>query len=159
MRRQFLTISMVTCILGASPAALAQSVQERAAAIVSPKISAILREFPTGGPELRAAIASAIEDDPSLTNDAIFVANTANTSQSQAIRSGLADAADFFATISSNAALDAERRIRAALELGNLNAGAQTYMLLIPETAQGFPGFGNADRIPAGCVSPSRPGC
>src|SRR5713226_9528832 len=116
MRKYLLAVCVVACILGVSPPAPAESfdAQDRSVGTARPKITALLTEFPAGGPWLRAAIARAVEADPSLTADAIFVAGIANTYQRQAIRLGLADAANSFANIGS-AALNAERQIRTAL--------------------------------------------
>jgi hypothetical protein len=158
MRKYLLAACAVTCILGALPPASAESfdAQDRSVGTANPKIAALLTEFPAGGPWLRAAIARAVEADPSLTADAIFVANSANTYQRQAIRLGLADAANSFANIGS-AGLNAERQIRTALGPGDPDARAGVGLL--PELAQGVPGFSKAGAATTGCVSPSRPGC
>jgi len=165
MRKYLLAVCVVACILGVSPPAPAESfdAQDRTVGTVSLEITALLTEFPAGGPWLRTAIARAVEANPSLTADAIFVASTANTCQGQAIRLGLADAANSFANIGSASARSAERRIRTALGAGNPATRAGVCLLQVPELAQGVPGFSNTGEDPpdppSRCVSPSRPGC
>lgn len=160
MRKYLLAACAVTCIFGVSPPAPAESVdaQVRTVGTMSPKITALLTEFPAGGPWLRAAIARAVEADPSLADDAISVAGIANALQAQAIRLGLADAANFFVNSGSASAGEAARGILAALGTGNPDAGAS----LLQAPMQGVPGFskaGAAATTTTGCISPSRPGC
>jgi hypothetical protein len=161
MQRYILMACAAACIFGVSTAALAQSLNasHQAAALANPEVAAMLASFPAGGPGLRAAIARAVEDDAALINDVIIAANEANSYQWQAIRLGLVDAANFFATIGSSSALDAERRIQAALGSLNADIGGVAGASLGPEVMQGVPGFSNAGGATAGCVSRSRPGC
>jgi hypothetical protein len=134
---------------------------------VSPQITALLAQFPAGGPGLRAAIAQAVEINPSLSADAVFAAQSANASQKEAIGSGLADAASFFGKSGSASALAAQQQIQAALtyadagtqagvNVSNMQAQAST------SSYQGIPGFNTAGTTTGGCavtISPSRPGC
>jgi len=122
---------------------------------VNPEIIAVLREFPAGGLALRQTIARMVEADASLVNDVVCAANTANTFQWEAIRLGLWDAANFFAAVGSNTALDAARQIQTIL--GQLSPDTGAAPSLSPDAMQGIPGFNNVST--SGCISPSRPGC
>jgi hypothetical protein len=133
---------------------------------VSPQITALLAQFPAGGPGLRAAIAQAVEANPSLAADAVFAAQSGNASQKEAIGSGLADAASFFAKSGSASALQAQAQIQAALTYAD--AGTQAGVSLSNQQAQastssyqGIPGFNSTGATTSGCVnqtvSPSRP--
>jgi hypothetical protein len=161
MQRCILMACAAACIFGVSTAALAQSRDDSRQAVVlaNPEITAMLASFPAGGPGLRAAIARAVEDDARLINDVIIAANAANSHQWQAIRLGLVDAANFFATIGSNSAREAERRIQAALGSLNADIGSVAGTSLGPEVMQGVPGFSNSVGATSGCISRSRPGC
>jgi hypothetical protein len=161
MQRYILIACAAAGIFGVSIAASAQTLDtsEQAVVLAKPEIAAMLATFPAGGPGLRAAIARAVEDDVALINGVIIAAREANSHQLQAIRLGLVDAANFFATVGSDSALDAERRIRAAL--GSLNAAIESAAgtSLGPEVMQGVPGFSPAGGATAACISRSRLGC
>jgi hypothetical protein len=161
MQRCILMAYAAACIFGVSTAAFAQPLDasQQAVALANPEITAMLATFPAGGPGLRAAIARAVEDDAALINDVIIAANEANSYQWQAIRLGLVDAANFFATVGSNSALDAEWRIQAALRCLNVDIGSAAGTSLGPEVMQGVPGFTIYGGATAGCISRSRPGC
>jgi hypothetical protein len=130
---------------------------------VNPQITALLAQFPAGGPDLRAAIARAVEMDPSLADDVVFAARTAEASQKLAVGEGLGDAASFFAKIGLDFGRLAEARIRTAM----ICADARTRVGFVAATTPtaigqgGIPGFNNAGVTTGGClgltISPSRP--
>jgi hypothetical protein len=127
-------------------------------------MTALLTEFPLGGPWLRAEVARAVEEDPSLTADAVFIAGIGNAYQRQAIRLGLVDAANFFASIGSDPARDAARRIWTALGPDDPDICVGLCLSQLPEAVQGVPGFGKtAPAATPTCVnptvSPSKPNC
>lgn len=163
MRKYLIAAWALACILGAPCSAPAGVFNEQGQFVgtVSPQITALLAQFPNGGPGLRAAIAQAVEINPSLAADAVFAAQSANPSQKEAVGSGLADAATFFgrtgATSSQQqvqAALTfADAGIQAGVSVSNSQTQASSY--------QGIPGFNNSGVTTGGCsgptVSPSRP--
>jgi len=161
MRRYFVGGCAAAFVLGASLHAVAQSpgTPDRSVRTISSAIAALLREFPAGGPWLRAAVARLVKADPALAPDAVLIAGIANACQAQAILQGLADAADAFAKVGSAFARDAEWHIR--IVLASSGPDTRTGKCLPQEAglAQGAPGFSNVDASPGGCVSPSRPGC
>jgi hypothetical protein len=158
--RKYLLILCALCFVGAPSLAPAGSfnAQGQFVGTVSPTITALLAQFPAGGPGLRAGIALAIESDPSLAADAVFAAQSANQSQKEAVGSGLADAASFFAKLGSASALQAQAQIQAALTYAD--AGTQAGVNASnAQTAQGntsfqgIPGFTNTTTTIGGCVS------
>ena len=161
MRTYVLMGCAVACLLGLPSPAPAGSFNTLGLFVgsVSLQISALLSQFPAGGPGLRAAIASVVEGNPSLADDAVFAARGANPRQKEAIGAGLADAANFFAKIASNAARDAARRIATALT--SADPGTQTGSLSssVLTLVGGISGVGNAGVATSNCISPSRPGC
>ncbi len=161
MRKRWLALCLATCVLGASTPAPAGWFDEKGQFVgtVSPEITELLRVFPAGGPGLRAAIARAVEADPSLADDAVFVTGSANTCQRESCRAGLADAASSLANNGSAAARAAAQRIRAALGPGNPDTSVAACLLHAPDLAPGILGFSKAGPATSGCVSPSRPGC
>ena len=112
---------------------------------------------------MRAAIARAVEMDPSLADDVVFAARTAEASQKLAMGEGLGDAASFFAKIGLDFGRLAEARIRTAM----ICADAGTRVGFVAATTPtaigqgGIPGFNNAGVTAGGCsgltISQSRP--
>src|SRR5436309_1714460 len=93
MRKLFLIGCVILLMVGAPLRASGQTISASAQA----KIAAILAQFPNGGPGLSDAIATAVEEDPSLAAAAVAAALTATPAQQQAMGFGLAAAAAFFA--------------------------------------------------------------
>jgi len=123
--RKYLLILCGLCFVGTASLARAGSfnAQGQFVGTVNPVITTLLAQFPAGGPGLRAAIALAVEGNPSLAADAVFAAQSGNASQKEAIGSGLAEAANFFAKTGSASALQAQAQILATLTYAD--AGTQ----------------------------------
>ena len=122
------------------------------------QIAALLAEFPQGGSGLRAAIARAVEEDPSLAKAVVASTGKANPAQQLAIGEGLADADLFFARLNTPEAIQAQELIETAMASapsGVLAGFAFAGGNAVPEP---IPGIGNAGLTTNGCVSPSRPG-
>jgi hypothetical protein len=77
-------------------------------------VTALLSQFPDGGPGLRAAVAQIIETDASLVDEVVFAARIASPSQKEDIGEGLAGAATYFAKCGAGCS-DAERLVRTAM--------------------------------------------
>ncbi len=122
------------------------------------RIAALLAEFPKGGPGLRAAIARAVEEDPSLAKAVVSCAHEANAAQQLAMGEGLADADLFFAKLSTPEAIRAQQLIEAAMASGPPGVLAGFAFAGGNAVPQPIPGVGNAGLTTNGCVSPSRPG-
>jgi hypothetical protein len=170
MRKSVLAACAFAVLLGAPTLAWAQT---RAPAhveygyecvrIADPRISALLAQFPMGGPALRAAIAAAVEADPFLADVVVSLARTARPEQKQAMGAGLADAANYFAKISLDWAKRSEARIRTAMLCADIGTRIGFQLGEAPTLAQGIPGFNNAGATTNACVngrpiSPSGPG-
>ena len=145
MRKALLAACALALMMGASAPVVAQPVDGTpSAGTVSPQISALLAQFPGGGPALRAAVAQLVEAFPSLADEIVFLARNANSAQKEAIGAGLADAANYFAKCGSDFCRGAESRIRTAMNFAD--AGTRLGFILgeAPTLAQGIPGFYNA---------------
>jgi hypothetical protein len=158
--RKYLLILCALCFVGAPSLAPAGSfnAQGQFVGTVSPVITALLAQFPAGGPGLRAGIARAVEADPSLAADAVFAAQSGNPSQKEAIGSGLADAANFFGKMGSAAGQQAQEQVQAALTYADAGtqAGANAANIQAAQgstSTQGIPGFTNTTTTIGGCVS------
>ena len=121
---------------------------------VSPWLTALLARFPAGGPTLRAEIARLLEANPYLAREVVAAACPANPDQRQAIGAGLADAANYFGKLGSEAARLAETEIRTAM----LIADPLTHFNDV------IPGFGNAAVATNRCIkisksAPNGPNC
>jgi len=157
MRALFLRAFVALCVLSVpiaviSAPANAQNQQQAT-------IAAILAQYPDGGQGLADAIAAAVEADPSLAQAAVTAALTANPAQQQAIGTGLAEAATFFANSSSPGARTAQQQLQAAMAsapastLTAFNAGGGAAALLSL-----LGGGGGTGLTTSNCVSPNRPG-
>ena len=136
--------------------------RDQCVSIVDPRIMALLARYPAGGPALRAAIAAAVEANPSLADVIVAAARKANPAQKQAIGAGLADAANYFAKIGVDWARGAEGRIRTAMMCADDGTRVGFQIGSTPTVAEGIPGFNNAGANTNGCVtgkkiSPSKP--
>ena len=60
-------------------------------------VSALLTQFPVGGPDMRATIARIVIAEPSLAREVVALSARATAAQKEAIGGGLSDAASFFA--------------------------------------------------------------
>jgi hypothetical protein len=167
MRKWLLAACALACVMGAEAPAVAQLANDAGlcAGVVSPQVSALLAQFPGGGPALRAAVAQLVEAFPSLADQLVLLARNANSAQKEAIGAGLADAANFFAKCGSDFCRGAESRVRTAMNCAD--AGTRVGFILgeAPTLAQGIPGFNNAGATTNGClrgtgpqvISPSSP--
>jgi len=61
------------------------------------QISSLLAEYPSGGPDLRAAITRGVEANPSLEDSVVTALSNANPAQQVAINGALSDCASYFA--------------------------------------------------------------
>jgi hypothetical protein len=121
-------------------------------------MTTILAQFPNGGDQLSDAIASAVEQDPGLSQAVVEAALTANSTQQQALGTGLANAAVFFANSGTSTAIQAQEAIQAAManapgltQTAFTNSGG-TNALITSLTGT------NSNLTTNNCVSPSRPG-
>jgi hypothetical protein len=165
MRKSVLAAYALAVLLGAPTLAWAQAhpqAEYECLRIVDPRISALLAQFPTGGPGLRAEIARAVEMDPILADVVVSLARNARPEQKQAIGAGLADAANYFAKIGLDWAKRSEARIRTAMVCADIGTRIGFQLAEAPTLAQGIPGFNNAGATTNACVngrpiSPSGP--
>jgi hypothetical protein len=139
-----------------------QQLDRQCVSAVDPQIAALLARFPGGGPALRAAVAAAVEANPSLADAVVAAARKANPAQKQAIGAGLADAANYFAKIGLDWARAAEGRVRTSMVCADEGTRVGFELASVPTLAQGIPGFNNAGANTNGCVtgvkvSPSKP--
>lgn len=128
----------------------------------SAQVAALLAEFPKGGPGLRAAVARAIEADPSLAADFVAVGGSVPPAAAEAIGTGLADAAQFFAKLGTGWARFALGTIEDAVASGSsyLSAGftlaGGSAVMGGPFSTGGIPGLASAAVGTSRCISPSR---
>jgi hypothetical protein len=159
MRRNVLAACAAVCLLVVPTVAPGQS--RPPVATVGSQLAALLAQFPGGGPALRAAIARAVEADPSLADAIVAIAKKASPAQKLAIGMGLADAADYFAKCGLDWCRGAEARIRTAMNSADEDTRIGFIQGSAPTLVQGIPGFNNAGVMTNGCshvVSPSGPG-
>jgi hypothetical protein len=102
--------------------------------LVSPQITALLSQYPGGGPDLRAAIARAVEANPTLADDTVFA--PASATQQDAKGAGLADAVKFFANCGLATCRTAESQIRTAISFGDSGTRAGFVVAANPALAQ-----------------------
>jgi hypothetical protein len=102
--------------------------------LVSPQITSLLSQYPGGGPDLRAAIARAVEANPTLADDTVFA--PANPSQQGAKGAGLADAVKFFANCGLATCRTAESSIRIAISFGDAGTRSGFVVAANPALAQ-----------------------
>jgi hypothetical protein len=158
VRRYLLVAWIAMAALGAPALAPAECL-----ATGNPQVIALLREFPAGGPGLRAAVTRLLGVSPSLADDVAFAARGANRSQKEAIGAGMADASLYFRNCNTETCERSERRIRTALATcADTDTRVGGLLADLPTIVQGIPGFNNAGATTNGCqpvVSQSRPGC
>jgi hypothetical protein len=155
MRKWFVLTCAVAWMLGVPTVVAAQPSPPVTASV---SISALLAQFPSGGPGLRAAIAAAVEADSSLADAVVAAALKANPEQKRAMGAGLADAADYFAKIGLDWARSAEAAIRKAMLGADEDTRIGFLLGSAPTLGQGIPGFNNAGATTSGCrISPSGP--
>jgi hypothetical protein len=168
MAKHLLAICAAAVMLGAPILALAQA-NPASAPIrnpppvcpgpISPWLAALLARFPAGGPALRAEIARLLEANPHLAREVAAAACSASPDQKEAIGAGMADAANYFAKLGSEAARLAETEIRTAMQIAD---PLTRYWFQVASTSNfndAIPGFGNAGVATNRCVkiSKSRP--
>lgn len=153
--RKFLFAGLLILFAFAVPVAgQAQTVNPAAQA----KVAAILAQYPNGGAGLQAAIAGAVEADPSLAAAVVAASNTASVVQQQAMGVGLSQAATALAASGTPAGQAGAQQIQQALAgapagilvafAGNDPTGGST-------PGGGAGGGGGSNPTPAGCVSGS----
>ena len=119
--RKFLFAGLLILFAFAVPVAgHAQTVSPAAKA----KVAAILAQYPQGGPGLQAAIATAVEADPSLSAAVVAAGGTATVVQQQAMGVGLSQAETALAASGTPAGQAGAQQIQQAL------AGAPAGMLV-----------------------------
>jgi hypothetical protein len=121
---------------------------------VSARVSALLPRFPGGGPDLRAAVARLVEEEPLLSGEVVSLSDNATAAQKEAIGGGLADAAGFFAKCGFQCK-GAERQVRCAISLADSGTRVGYVMSATPTMSQGIPGVGNAGASTSGSRDPS----
>jgi hypothetical protein len=78
--------------------------------------SALVAQFPDGGPQLRALIAKLVEVEPTIAEDVVRVARAASPAQQDSIGAGLADASRSFVKLGGlDWARDSDAHIRQAM--------------------------------------------
>ena len=154
MRKYLLAACAVACLAGVPAPAPAGSfdAQGQFVGAINPAVLAILAQYPTGGPGLRAAIARLLEANPGLADDVVFAARKANPAQKEAIGAGLADATLYFFKCGADSCRRSELQIRWAVRFAD--DGTRVGFLLgeAPTLAQGIPGFNNAGATSNGCT-------
>ena len=129
----------------------------------SAQISALFSQYPNGGAALRAAIAQAVEADPTLADDVVFLASSASASQQNAAGAGLGDALNYYQTLNTPNGIKAAADIQAVVPLGTVTTSAAFAAATGGGGGgggNGVPGYQNTGAAPgmSNCVSPSRPG-
>jgi len=166
MRKYLLAACVAAAALGAPARVPAEPLLDelrQCLATVNPQVIALLREFPAGGPGLRAAVARLLEAAPSLADDVALAARRANRGQKEAIGAGMADASLYFRNCSTDVCQRSERRIRIGLATcADTDTRVGGLLSDLPTMVQGIPGFNSAGATTNGCqpvVSQSKPGC
>jgi hypothetical protein len=121
---------------------------------VGAKVSALLSQFPDGGPDLRATVARLVEADPSLAGEVVSVAERATSAQKEAIGGGLADAASFFAKCGAQCRY-AQQQVRCAIASADSGTRVGYVVAATPTMSQGIPGFGNTGASTSGRPNPN----
>ena len=168
MAKYLLAICAAAVMLGAPTLALAQTNPATAPirnappvcpGLVSPGLAALLARFPAGGPALRAEIARLLEMNPHLAREVVAAACGANPDQKEAIGAGMADAANYFGKLGSEAARLAETEIRTAMLIADPLTKYWFQLASASNFNETIRGFGNAGVATNRCVkvSKSRP--
>ena len=159
MRKYLLAACAIACLAGvpATAPAGAFNPQGQFVGVINPAVRALIAQFPTGGPGLRAAIARLLEANPFLADDVVAAARRANPEQKLAIGEGMADATLYFAKCASDFCKGNEARIRFAADFAD--EGTRIGMVIgdAPTLVQGIPGFNNAGASSNGCVTTGGP--
>jgi len=155
MRRILMAGLVILFALGAPAIVKAQPVSAAAVA----QVKAILAQYPDGGPGLQAAIAAAVEANPTLAAAVVAVAPTANTAQQQELGLGLAEAAAVLQTSGT------PEGIAAAQQIQLLAASGPPALLAAFTLAGGTTGIpivggatGTSNLSTSRCISPSGAG-
>jgi hypothetical protein len=155
MRKYLLAACAIACLVGISSTAPAGSFnpQGQFVGAINPAVTALIAQFPNGGPGLRAAIARLLEANPSLADDVVAAAHRAKPPQKQAIGEGIADATLYLAKCGSDFCKGYEARIRWAANFADEETRIGVVIGDVPTLAQGIPGFNNAGALSNGCVT------
>jgi hypothetical protein len=172
MRKYLLAACAIACLVGVPAPVSAGSFNGAGQFVgaVNPAVIAIMAQFPSGGPGLRAAIARMLEVNPSLADDVVYAAHRGNRAQKEAMGEGLADATLYFAKCGSDSCRGLEAQIRWAVRFADDETRIGFILGEAPTFAQGIPGFNNAGATTSGCVTsgnnvisqnapPKLPGC
>ena len=168
MAKYLLAVCAAAVMLGAPTLALAQANPATAPVRnpppvcpgpISPWLAALLARFPAGGPALRAEIARLLEANPRLAREVAAAACSVSPDQKEAIGAGMADAANYFAKLGSEAARLAETEIRTAMQIADPLTRYWFQVASMSNFNDAIPGFGNAGVATNRCVkiSKSRP--
>jgi hypothetical protein len=144
MRRYLLAACAIACLAGVSapPAAAgAFNPQGQFVGTVSPAVLALLKQFPAGGPGLRAAIARLLEVTPALADDVVMAARRGNPAQKEAMGEGMADAALYFVKCGSDFCRGYEAQVRFAMRFADEGTRVGIILGEVPTMAGGIPGF------------------
>lgn len=152
MRNYWFAALVVIAMLGAPVPAPAQTNSGTA------QITALLAQYPDGGPALRAAVARLVESDPSLAQDVVALSRSADPRQQHALGEALGDAASYFADLGSGSAHDALGQIESAMASAPPLVLAGFAAAGGPSVAQSIPGLAGPSLVTNRCVSPSGPG-
>jgi hypothetical protein len=152
MRRFISAVFVVLCMLGAPTLARAQPATPAQIA----QVKTIVAAFPDGGPGLQAAIAAAVEADPTLAGAVVAVAATATPAQQQEIGLGLAEAAAFFQNTGTPTGIATANQIKQIAQTGP-PALVFAFNLALASLAAPIAGgsTGSANLTTNKCVSPS----
>jgi hypothetical protein len=156
LRKHLSGVVVIALALGAPLSAPAQSPGQcaRFTGTVSAKVSALLSQFPAGGPALRAMVARLVEGDPALAAEVVSVSDNATAAQKEAIGGGLADAASFFAKCGAQCKY-AEQQVRCATTFADSGTRVGYVMAATPTMSQGIPGFSNTGATTSGGFNPN----
>jgi hypothetical protein len=156
LRKQLSAVVAIALAFGAPLSAPAQSPGKctRFSGTVSAKVSALLSQFPQGGPDLQATVARLVEAEPSLAAEVVSLSDNAIAAQKEAIGGGLADAASFFAKCGAQCK-SAEQQVRCAIAFADSGTRVGYVMAATPTMSQGIPGFGNTGATTSGGVNPN----
>jgi len=164
MRRLFLAVSLLVGVTMIMPTAFVPAALAAVDAAGLAQVQAILAQYPNGGDALAAAIAAAVEANPGLADDIVSASQNATSDQQSAIGTGLANAANYFASLGTSDGNADHDQIVAAAANGPALLIAALDAAIVPTAGGGstFAGLtnnlNNNTTRQNSCVSPARPG-
>jgi hypothetical protein len=142
MRKVLLAACAIACLGVPAPASAGSyNAQGQFVGAISPGVLALLRQFPQGGPGLRAAVARLLEVNPALADDVVAAARRGNHAQKEAMGEGLADASLYFAKCGSDFCKGYEAQIRWAERYADDETKVGIIEGEAPTFVGGIPGF------------------